>query len=186
MLVKKTNSVISLILIILLMLHVGTTLCYLLTGWFEFDLFTKLPRILGAVCMAHIAFSCIAVFFLNNGSQIIKYGKMNMRTIVQRVSGLVILLSLHFHIKSFEDFLFNHEPLTYQGKIVVFVIEMLFFAVVFAHVGVSFSRALISLGCIRSETVERRTDIAAGVFLVLLFAVTFFALARFLMNWPSA
>ena len=46
MALKKTNAVISWILIALLLVHIFTTLAYLLTGWVNMDIMMKAPRAL--------------------------------------------------------------------------------------------------------------------------------------------
>ena len=186
MILKKTNAVISWILIALLLVHIYTTLVYLLTGRFNLELMMKAPRALAVVCIIHVCISLAIVFFMHDGSDFGRYGKLNQRTFMQRLSGLMILLLVHPHVKLFESFIYENVPLSAGRKIFVFIVEMLFFGSIYTHLECSFSRSLITMGLIRSEKAERAVDYAARAFSVLGFVVTFFALARFLILWDPA
>ena len=186
MALKKTNAVISWILIALLLVHIYTTLVYLLTGRFDLQIMMKVPRALAIVCVIHVCISLAIVFFMHDGSDFTKYGKLNQRTFMQRLSGLLILLLVHPHVKLFASFIYESVPLSAGRKILVFVVEMLFFGAIYTHLECSFSRSLITMGLIRSEKTEHAVDIAARALCALGFAVTFFALARFLIMWDPA
>lgn len=173
-------------LLALLIVHVLTTTAFLLTGWMDMQLFMTLPRILAAVCVLHVCLSLIIVFFLHDGADMRRYGKEKQRVIVQRASGLVILALVHPHVKEFSAFLYEGLPLSVPQKLLVFLTEILFFGAVFTHIECSFSRSLISMGLIRSDKSEHAVDIAARTLCAILFAVVFFALARFLISWPAA
>lgn len=186
MVIKKLNAVLSWILTALLIGHIATTLNFLLTGAYDFQVMMKLPRILAVVCILHVCLSIGIVFFMHDGSDLTKYRKLNQRTLVQRASGLMILLLVHPHVRMFESFLYESVPLAPGKKILVFLVEMLSFASIYTHLGCSFSRSLITMGLIRSEKTEHRVDTAAAVLCAAGFALTFFALASFLIKWPSA
>lgn len=186
MTVKKLNAVCSWVLLALLIGHVATTTAFLLTGWFDMKLFVVLPRILAVVCVIHVCLSLFIVFFLHDGSDVSKYGKMSQRTIVQRASGLLILALVHPHVKLFSSFIYEGLPLTGLQKLGVFLVEILFFGSVFTHIECSFSRSLISMGLIRTDAAEKRVDYAARTLCALLFAFTMFSLARFLIFWQTA
>ncbi len=169
-----------------LLVHIVTTLAFLLTGWFDLKLFMTVPRIVAVVCVIHVCISLYIVFFKHDGTNIGGYGKLNQRTIVQRASGILILLLVHPHVQLFSSFIYEGLPISVPRKILVFVVEMLFFGAIYTHIECSFSRSFISLGLIRSEKTEHRIDICARTFAAVGFAVTFFALARFLIGWPTA
>lgn len=186
MALKKINAVASWILIALLLVHIFTTLAYLLTGWVNMDIMMKAPRALAIVCVIHVCISLAIVFFMHDGSDFTRYGKLNQRTFMQRLSGLLILLLVHPHVKLFAGFIYENLPLNPGRKIFIFIVEMLFFGAIYTHLECSFSRSLITMGLIRSEKAERAVDWAARALCALGFAVTFFALARFLIMWDPA
>ena len=186
MALKKLNAVTSWILTALLFVHIYTTLVYLLTGRFDLQVMMKVPRALAIVCVIHVCISLAIVFFMHDGSDFTKYGKLNQRTFMQRLSGLLILLLVHPHVKLFAGFIYENLPLSAGRKIFVFIVEMLFFGAIYTHLECSFSRSLITMGLIRSEKAERTVDYAMRTLCVLGFAVTFFALARFLVMWDPA
>lgn len=183
---KKLNAVCTWILMPALLVHIVTTLAFLLTGWFDMKLFVIVPRIVGVVCIMHVCISMYIVFFKHDGANIGGYGKLNQRTIVQRASGIMILLLVHPHVKLFSSFLYENLPLPTPRKIVIFIVEMLFFGAIYTHLECSFSRSLITMGLIRSEKTEHTIDMCARTFAAVGFVVTFFALARFLISWPAA
>lgn len=186
MALKKINAVASWILIALLLVHIFTTLAYLLTGWVNMDIMMKAPRALAIVCVIHVCISLAIVFFMHDGSDFTRYGKLNQRTFMQRLSGLMILLLVHPHVKLFASFIYENVPLSAGRKILVFAVEMLFFGAIYTHLECSFSRSLITMGLIRSEKAERAVDYTMRTLCVLGFALTFFALARFLIMWDPA
>lgn len=186
MTVKKLNAVCTWILTATLLGHIVTTLAFLLTGWYELKLFMVLPRIVGIVCVIHVCISMYVFFIQHDGSYIGGYGRLNQRTIVQRASGILILALVHPHVKLFESFLYEGLPLSLPHKIMVFIVEMVFFGAIYTHLECSFSRSFISMGMIRSEKSEHVIDMGARTFAVAGFALTFFALARFLAGWPAA
>ena len=186
MIVKKCNTICSWILIIALIIHISVTVCFLFTGWYDVDLFIETSRAVAGICMLHICLSLAAVFFLHDGSDLGRYGRYNLQTIMQRASGLAILLLIHSHTRLFSNFLYEWLPLTMAGKVHVFVVEMIFFAVIFIHLVFSFSRSFITLGLIRTDVTMKRLDITAGIICAAGFVITFIALARFLVNWPAA
>ena len=186
MALKKVNAIFAWILIILLMIHISTTVCYMLTGWYDLTLFTISARAVTVVCIAHVVLSLGIVFFMHDGANYSKYGGLNKRTIIQRASGLVILLLVHPHVKLFASFIYEHVPLSIPKKILVFAVEGLFFSAVFLHLGTSFSRSLITMGLLRTERGEKAADLAAKIVCVAGCAVALIALLYFLVNWPAA
>lgn len=186
MVIKKLNAVCSWILIALLLVHIFTTLLYMAADIYNLQLMMKVPRILAMVCILHICFSLWIVFFMHDGSKFDRYGKLNQRTFMQRLSGLLILALVHLHVKIFASFIYDHSALSPARKLLVFVVEMMFFAAIYVHLECSFSRSLITMGLIRSEKTEHAIDIAARTFSAVFFALTFIILARFLITWPTA
>ena len=174
------------ILTAVLLGHIVTTMAFLLTGWFDLKMFMALPKIVGIVCLIHVCISMYVIFLKHDGTDISGYGRLNRRTIAQRATGITILALVHPHVKLFESFLFESLPLSLPHKIVVFIVEMVFFGAIYLHLACSFSRSFITMGMIRSEKAEQAIDMGARIFAIAGFAVAFFALARFLINWPAA
>lgn len=183
---KKTNAVISWILIILLLVHIASTQLYMIAGIFNMQLMMQLPKALGMICVVHICISLGIVFFMHDGSDFTKYGKLNRKTLLQRLSGIMIILLIHAHINLFASFIYENLPISAGKKIVVFIVEMIFFGAIFLHLDSSFTKSFITMGMIRSEKTERGIDIAARIFCVFGFAFTFVVLARFLVMWDPA
>lgn len=186
MTIKKLNAVCSWILIALLLVHIFTTLVYLAMGIFSLKVMMTVPRVLAMVCILHVCLSLWIVFFMHDGSKFDRYGKLNQRTFMQRLSGLMILALVHPHVKIFASFIYDHSALAPARKLMVFVVEMLFFFAIYVHLECSFSRSLITMGLIRSEKAEHAVDIAARTFSAVFFVLTFVILARFLITWPTA
>lgn len=186
MILKKCNAVCSWILIIALIIHISLTMRFFVTGWYDVALFIVTSRAITVICILHVALSLGIVFFLHDGSDLRTYGRSNRRTIIQRASGLAILLLVHPHTQIFSSFIYDWLPLTTASKIIYFIIEAAFFAAVLLHLGVSFSRSFITMGMIRTDAAERRLDIAAGVLCAAGFLFTVIAMARFFVNWPAA
>lgn len=184
--IKKLNAVISWILIILLLVHIVSTQVYMAAGIYNLALMMYSARALAIVCVLHVCLTMIVFFFMHDGADFDRYGKLNRRTFMQRLSGLVMLALVHAHVKLFSSFIYEGLAITAGRKILVFVIEMIFFGAVFTHLECSFSRSLITMGLIRSEKTEHAIDICARTLSALGFALTFILLARFLMMWDPA
>lgn len=158
MLLKKTNAVISLITVLLLLIHTGySSYCYL-TFYYNPILKTvfSLPLIV-CVCI-HAVLGMSAVFINSEGSGGNYYPQLNVETTVQRISAALIFPLLILHIKTFGFLSAAAENSHYGLLILIFVSEILFYSVVFAHIAVSISRALITLGWLYSPETKKRID----------------------------
>ena len=191
---KKFNAVCALILTALLIIHITISLVFMLTGLYNLNLTLIAARALSLTCIVHIIVSLTVLFIIRDRADKSKYGSqkaktypaLNMRIMIQRVTGLALLVMIHFHIATFQSFIYDFKPLTFGGKAFAFFIEALFFGIVLLHLAVSFSRAFISLGLIRSEETEKRLDRGAFFTCGALFVIIIISLAVFLMKWPAA
>lgn len=194
MTLKKFNAVCSWILIALLIVHITISLVYMLTGIYNVNVTMMAARALSATCVVHILVSLTVVFILRDRADRSRYGSqkaksyraLNIRTMIQRISGVSLLLMIHFHISTFKSFIYGGVPLTTGSKIGVFLIEALFFGDVLLHLAVSFSRSCISLGLLRSETTEKKLDRIVFFICGALFVFIIVSLTIFLVKWPAA
>lgn len=104
--------------------------------------------------------------------------------LILQVMGYLIIALLHLHIKAF-GFIAAGTALSAVNKCFLLITEFLFFGSIFIHLGVSFSRSLISMGMIRSDTVQKRVDCLMGIFCGLLMVITMVALTKFVALWTG-
>ena len=124
------------------------------------------------------------LFLRERGTGPGRYGRQNLRVILQRASALVILALLHLHVKAF-GFIVSGASLSGADKAFLLITELLFFGAVSLHLGVSFSRSLITMGLLSSDAGEKRTDRAAWAISALLMAVSAAALVKFVVSWTG-
>lgn len=182
---KKLNALCAWLSIAALLGHLGTMTYSLLTGWYDFALCKNLAYATAISVGAHVLVTLVIFFFLHDGTAPTRYLKHNMQTILQRASGLAMLLLLHAHVKSF-GFIVAGEPLDFLTKAGLVATEALFFGAIFTHVATSLPKSLITLGLMRSDRAESRVRRVAGVVGMALFLLTCVALVRFVILWPSA
>ncbi len=182
--IKKLNALCSWILTAILLAHLLTMSYSMWTGWYDFNLCKALANGTAAVTAIHIAVSLFILFFMNDGADLRRYRKNNKRVIIQRASGLVIIAILHLHVKAF-GFIASGEALTASDKAFILVTELIFFAAIFMHLCVSFSRSLITFGLLRRDLSEKRIDTVAKIICVILMIITAAALIKFVVPWTG-
>ena len=181
---KKLNAVWGWLAIAALLGHLATMVYSLSTGWYDFGICKTLAYATAVTVGGHVIFSLIIVMFLHDGTRLGGYAGLSKRTIVQRASGIAILVLLVAHVHSF-GFIVAGEPLDALAKALIIVSEVLFFAAICTHLATSFSKSLITWGLIRDEAVERRVNLAAEIVCAIIFAVASFALVRFVLFWMA-
>lgn len=181
---KKCNAICSWILIICLSGHLFTMSYSMLTGWYNFSVCKMLARATATATALHVLISLMIVFFLHDSSQLTKYPRQNKRIILQRASGIVIVCLLHLHVNAF-NFIVNGTMLSVFDKFSILITELLFFASIFIHLGVSFSRSLITMGWLTSDKAEKETDAGIIVLCAVLMLLTTFALVRYIVLWKG-
>ena len=82
-------------------------------------------------------------------------------------------------------FIVSGASLSGADKAFLLITELLFFGAVSLHLGVSFSRSLITMGLLSSDTAEKRADRAAWAISALLMAVSAAALVKFVVSWTG-
>ena len=137
---KKANACLTLILIALLFVHaVYELLAYILfyynpvlsrlTGWLAAGAF-----------LVHAVFSLINLCFFSD-SRSVTYKRMNMGTVVQRISAVIMALFLPLHILMFNLLTGSFGATAYS---LLEAANAVFIGALSCHAAVSFSRALIS------------------------------------------
>ena len=139
---RKTNAVVSLISTFYILCHAISLAAWMLSR----GNIQKAPRlmawVLTAVVVLHAVLSMIIMVTSHKGNKGHKgkqYPKLNVPTIVQRISGILLILFSWLHIAGTIGIM--TPPL-----IVHAIVPPLFFALVMAHVAISTSKALITLG----------------------------------------
>lgn len=166
--IKKLNAWLALITVALLLIHETYQL-------FAFILFYYNPvmtKVLGyALALAFVLHGILSAYclFVLHDSKTITYKKMNIKTVLQRISGLAMILLLPLHICSF--LLLQRSA----GTIIFYLIlasQVLFYAAINCHVAVSFSSAFITLGYLEDMDKKDRIDRTAWFISTLLFITT--------------
>jgi succinate dehydrogenase hydrophobic anchor subunit len=142
MLTRKINAVISLLITLLIFAHAISIAVWMLS----YGAVSRLPAIMSwvlvALVLVHAFISIeIVVSGLMSGeeSKGKMYPKLNRTMIVQRVSGLLMIVFTGLHIAGATGAM--QSPRIIHG-----IVPPLFFAIVMAHVAVSTSKAFITLG----------------------------------------
>ena len=181
---KKLNAVLGWLAIVALLGHLVTMTYSLCTGWYDFALCKGLSYATAITVGGHVVLAMIVVMFLHDGTDFGRYKRLNKRTIIQRATGIVILVLLVAHVRSF-GFIVAGQPLDVPTKAFIIVTEVLFFAAISGHLATSFSKSLITWGLIREESTERRIDFISEIVCAILFVVPSFALVRFVLFWMA-
>ena len=164
MTVKKWNARLSLLTILLLLIHEGYQLFAYITFYYNPVLSKVSGYALAGCFVLHAILSMIGVAFLHDGKSV-AYKKLNIRTVLQRVSAVLLILLLPLHIFSF--------PLLKSsaggfGYLLVEAAQIIFYATLFCHVATSFSNALITLGWLSDIKKKRIIDVVVIVICVIM------------------
>ena len=141
MFLRKLNAVLSLIATILILFHAVFLAIWMVTQGGIEKTATKMPWLLVGVMLLHAIISIVLGILGHKNAEKIKckeYPNKNLQTIIQRMSGILIIIFIGFHIAG----TINH----FQPKILHAILHPLFFILVLAHVAVSTSKAFITLG----------------------------------------
>ena len=165
--IKKINALLSLITCVLLIIHT----CYETAAYILFVYNPVMTKITGlsleAAFVLHAILSVISVL-IKHDSKTIAYKRLNISTTVQRISAAFMVVLLPCHI-TFSALLFGQTAT--KAKCYLFLaFQILFYAAIFTHVAVSFSKALITLGILEDERVMKNIDRAVVIVCVVLFA----------------
>ena len=168
MILRKINAVLSLITTLLLADHALFFSAWMISGGSIPVSSRAMPWVLAGLMVTHAA---ISIFCLLLGSEdeeerkVKHYFKLNKSTLFQRITGALVVLLLAVHVTSAAG--------NFQPKLLHAVVQPLFFAAALAHVSVSVSKALITLG-IGTAKVIKIVDLVMKVFCI---AVAVFGIA---------
>lgn len=178
---RKINTVLSLLLLIILMIH-GTMGSFMLLG-----ISSSAGKVLAWIGVAVLAAHTVIGIILTGktirtakragGS---RYLRQNALFWARRASGLAILILLFFHIGLFggvQDGVYILFPFT----TVKLVTQLLLIASVFVHVFMNIRPLLVSLGVIKYK--ERRGDLYLILSVLLLFMAG--AVIIYYIGWQS-
>ncbi len=166
--IKKINAVLSLLTTAAVFIHVGYTAYAYLTFYYN-------PLLKNLTSKPFMIFACLhavcgmaIVFFSSDGTALDRYPKLNVGTVLQRATAILILPLLLLHINVFGLLKNCAESGTWFPFVLLMISQPVFYGTVFTHVAVSFSRALVTLGALSSpekkKAVDRTVYIVCGVF----------------------
>ena len=142
MLLRKINAVLSLTVTVLLLDHAIMNAIWMLSFGSIAKALDFMPWVLTGACVAHAFISIdIAISGIVNGEcfKYKNYVRLNARTVVQRVSGILLIIFAALHIAG--TFGGMKPPAAVHA-----VLPPLFFAVTLMHIAASGGRAFITLG----------------------------------------
>jgi hypothetical protein len=163
MLLRKVNAVLSIICTVLILDHAIFLSVWMLSRCSIAKSENFIPIILMILVVAHAIISIVLGVIGHKNAEKRKckeYPKLNVSTIIQRASGILMILLLVLHIVGATNY--------YQPKILHAVLHPLFFAIVLSHVAVSGSKAIITLG-IGSAKVVKVVDVVIKVICIATF-----------------
>ena len=166
--IKKLNAWLALITATLLLIHEAYQLFAFILFYYNPVMTKILGYSLAFVFVLHCILSAYGFFVLHD-SKSVAYKKINIKTVLQRISGMAMILLLPLHICSFILLQKN------AGTSIFYLIlasQVLFYAAINCHVAVSFSNAFITLGYLEDMDKKRRIDRVAWIISALLFITT--------------
>lgn len=178
MALKKVNAALGLLSTLALLVHVGYSTYVYLSFYYNPALktLTALPFIVCAC--AHAVCGMCAVFLQGDGTSLDAYARQNRGTVVQRVCAALIFPLLIVHLKTYELLQGYAEQGAWGAFGLLIVLQLVFYAVVFAHTAASFSKALITLGLLASREKQQSLDRAVYAVCAAVFALAAFAVVR--------
>ena len=165
MVIKKISSGFAFFTMLLLLAHVIYEASAFATMIVNLKVTAFFGKTTATVMMLHGIFAAIAYFGLHD-SKTIQYKKLNIRTLIQRISSICLVVMLPLHVISVKLLI------KYQGTPIVnglLCFGVLFYAVVFTHVAMSFSNALITFGLLEDIEKKKKMDRVGYVICGLLF-----------------
>ena len=142
MLMRKINAGLSLLATALILDHAIFLSAWMLSEGAIPKSANFMPWVLAGVVLAHAVISidlAVTAHMDAGKSKGKNYAKMNRATIIQRISGVLMMLFAALHIAGATGYM--HPP-----KVVHAIVPALFYTIVLTHVAVSTSKAFITLG----------------------------------------
>ncbi len=175
---KKINAVLSLMTILAILIHIGYTVFAYLTFYYNPGLkqLTSLPFMVLA-CLHGIC-GMTAVFVQADGTRLDLYPKQNLGTIIQRVSAALIFPLLLLHLNTFSLLSSCAEGGKWFCFTLLILSQPLFYGTVLAHIAVSLSRALITLGWLSSREKQKMIDRIVYAACAIAFAAAVYSVVK--------
>lgn len=165
---KKINAGLSLFTVIVLIAHMCVSM-QAMNGTI-LPVTDIMPIAVMILMIIHAVLSMAIMFFAHDGHKV-KYPHKNISTIIQRASGVLMLIPLFVsHTRYISEFRMNH--------ILFFILEIVFFIMVFAHVATSVPKAFITLGILKSEKAVKICSIISIIVSATLVVVSILAYAK--------
>lgn len=166
---KKANALSALITMVLLLIHAGyQTIAYLLF-YHNGTISSVLGTLITVAVICHALLSVIIVLALHD-SKTISYPKQNSRLILQRISAVGIAAHILAHTGSFGRLMASFGTHVY---ILTEIMQIVYFAFLFTHIGTSFTNALVTLGLLEDINKKKKIDI----FLWVMFGIIFIGIS---------
>lgn len=165
---KKWNARLALFSAGLLVIHSLYQAIAYLTMYYNPVISAVTGFALAGAVLLHAILSAVSVFKLHD-SKIIAYKKLNIKTVLQRATAIIIVLLLPLHIISF-NLLKSSLGTVWYG--LTEMVQILFYAAVYSHFALSFTNALITLGKLENINTKRKIDILLYVVCAVMFIIT--------------
>ena len=162
---KKWNAALSILTIFLLLIHEGYQLFAYITFYYNPTLSAVTGYAVIGCLGLHAILSAICVFTLHD-SKVIVYKKLNLRTVIQRISAVLIVLLLPFHVLSFS---LLQKSAGGVGYVLTEVVQIVFYASLMGHIALSFGNSLVTLGSLSDIKKKRILDLCMLVVCTILF-----------------
>ena len=168
MLLKKTNAYLSIIITVLLVIHAGYESASYCLMYYD-PLLSKITGyLIAGTVTAHAVISAICLFVLHDSVSVI-YIRLNIRTVLQRVCAIIMIVLLPVHIYAFGILSENSGNCLY---VLTEAAQVLFYAAVFTHAAVSFEKSLITIGRLEKEVNRHRLNVTVAAVCLLSFIST--------------
>lgn len=179
MLLKKTNAIAALCIILFLTGHMETMCFSLLTGWYNLSICKTFAYLAAGAFCTHAFLSIVILFFLHDGTSL-RYPKENKRLILQRGTALVMLVFIHTHTQAYAH-MATGEVLSQTMALFFCVCEIIYIVSVLTHTALSLSKGLVTLGAVHSISVVTWIDRIAAIICSLAGIVAIFAVTGFFL-----
>jgi hypothetical protein len=166
MLLRKINAIVSLLCTFLILDHAIFNSVWMLSSGAIVKSFNITSWALAGLMLLHAFISidlAVSAHMNSEKCECKSYPKMNLSTIVQRASGILLLVFTGLHIAGTVGYM---KP----PKIVHAIVPPLFFAIALIHTAVSTAKALITLGIGNARVIK-----IVDIFVKILCGVTLIA-----------
>ena len=174
---KKINAVLGLVLTTVFLIHIIYEIFSFLT--FYYNPATTKAIAYSTMCIAilHILFSAFIIFISHDKGIGMRYLKLNIRTLLQRISAIAVAVIMVLHVNTFSILKESSAKNMFLFAAVI-ILQVLFYVAVLFHISVSTSNALITLGIVSTEKSRKRLDVIVSTVCILLFIAASFVIVR--------